>query len=48
MGEIIAQWDDGNAYRIRVQKKSNNGSTTEVWAPVDVDAYVRVPKVTAQ
>jgi G3E family GTPase len=47
-GEVIALWDDGNAYRIRVQKNLNDRSPTEVWAPVDVDAYVRVPKVTAQ
>jgi G3E family GTPase len=43
-GVVIAQWDDGNAYRIRVE---TDRSTTEVWAPVDVDAYVRAPKVTA-
>jgi G3E family GTPase len=37
-GVVVAQWDDGNAYRIRVKKKR---SSTEVWAPVDVDGYVR-------
>ena len=37
LGTIIKQWDEGNAYRIQLHdsKKSN------VWAPVDVDAYVR-------
>eukprot|EP00566_Odontella_aurita_P011122 CAMPEP_0113571768 /NCGR_PEP_ID=MMETSP0015_2-20120614/25736_1 /TAXON_ID=2838 /ORGANISM="Odontella" /LENGTH=411 /DNA_ID=CAMNT_0000474753 /DNA_START=121 /DNA_END=1356 /DNA_ORIENTATION=- /assembly_acc=CAM_ASM_000160 len=36
VGEVIKQWDDGNAYRIRL--KSNG---TECWAPVDVNGYVR-------
>lgn len=36
-GKIIKQWDDGNAYRIRL----SDGSGVECWAPVDVDAYVR-------
>lgn len=35
-GKVIKQWDDGNAYRIRI-----DGSGQEVWAPVDVDGYVR-------
>ena len=34
-GKILKQWDDGNAYRIRLD------SGTEVWAPLDIDAYVR-------
>ena len=34
-GTIVKQWDDGNAYRIRLQ------GGIEVWAPVDVDAFVR-------
>ena len=37
-GKIIKHWDDGNAYRIRL----DGGG--EVWAPVDIDAYVRSPK----
>lgn len=36
-GTVIKHWDDGNAYRIKL----SDGSGTEVWAPVDVDAYVR-------
>lgn len=38
-GEIVKTWDDGNAYRIKLKKGG-----TEVWGPVDIDAYVRVPK----
>lgn len=34
-GKVIGHWDDGNAYRIRL----NDGD--EVWAPVDVDHYIR-------
>ena len=34
-GKIVKHWDDGNAYRIRLA----NGN--EVWAPVDIDNYVR-------
>lgn len=37
-GKIIKQWDDGNAYRIRLD------TGDEVWAPIDVDAYVRSAK----
>lgn len=37
-GKVVAQWDEGNAYRIRVEKRMRH---TDVWAPVDVDAYVR-------
>jgi len=37
-GKILKQWDDGNAYRIRL----NDG--TEVWAPIDIDNYVRAVK----
>lgn len=33
-GKIIAQWDDGNAYRIKLH------DGTEVWAPIDMDEYV--------
>jgi G3E family GTPase len=35
IGTVLKQWDDGNAYRIKL----DNG--TECWAPVDFDAYVR-------
>mmetsp|Transcript_58556 Transcript_58556/g.69847 ORF Transcript_58556/g.69847 Transcript_58556/m.69847 type:complete len:153 (-) Transcript_58556:85-543(-) len=37
-GTVIALWDDGNAYRIRLRK-----TKTEIWAPVDIDVYVRKP-----
>ena len=37
-GVILKQWDDGNAYRIKLK-----GSATECWAPIDIDAYVRAP-----
>ena len=36
-GKVLKQWDDGNAYRIEIQ----DASKTNVWAPIDVDAYVR-------
>jgi len=38
-GIVVKQWDDGNAYRIEVQDKNK----TNVWAPIDVDAYIRAP-----
>lgn len=41
-GRVIGLWDDGNAYRVRIQDKG--GRETDVWAPVDVDAYVRRPR----
>ena len=34
-GTIIAQWDEGNPYRIKLD------SGTEVWGPDDEDTYVR-------
>lgn len=34
-GTVIKHWDDGNAYRIQLD------SGTEVWAPVDVNGYIR-------
>lgn len=37
-GTVIALWDDGNAYRIRLRK-----TKTEIWAPVDINVYVRKP-----
>ncbi len=39
-GIILKQWDDGNAYRIEIQDKAK----TNVWAPIDVDGYVRSPR----
>merc|ERR1712130_348805 len=37
LGKIVAVWDQGNAYRIEIQ----NEKKINVWAPVDVDAFVR-------
>mmetsp|Transcript_32131 Transcript_32131/g.35597 ORF Transcript_32131/g.35597 Transcript_32131/m.35597 type:complete len:460 (+) Transcript_32131:150-1529(+) len=34
--KIVKQWDEGNAYRIRTIKRGS-----ELWAPVDIDDYVR-------
>merc|ERR1719464_155418 len=34
-GKIIKHWDEGNAYRIELDKDKTN-----VWAPIDIDAYV--------
>lgn len=36
-GKIIKLWDDGNAYRIEL----DDGEKTNVFAPIDVDTYVR-------
>ncbi|CAJ1945549.1 unnamed protein product [Cylindrotheca closterium] len=40
VGKILMQWEEGNAYRIEVQ----NADRSNVWAPVDIDAYVRTVK----
>jgi len=37
-GKILKQWDEGNAYRVRL----NVG--VEVWAPIDDDRFVRLPQ----
>lgn len=37
-GRIIKQWDEGNAYRIRLDVG------VEVWAPIDDDRFVRLRK----
>lgn len=34
-GEVIAHWDEGNSYRVKLD------DGTEVWAPVDIDGYIR-------
>ena len=39
-GRIVKQWDEGNAYRVEL----NDGRNTNVWAPVDIDVYIRKPK----
>lgn len=36
-GKVIAHWDEGNAYRIQLDDMAK----TEVWAPVDIDVYIR-------
>lgn len=38
-GKILKCWDEGNAYRVELQ----NAQKTNVWAPVDIDVYVRKP-----
>ena len=38
-GIILKHWDEGNAYRVELQ----NGKKTNVWAPVDIDVYIRTP-----
>jgi G3E family GTPase len=37
-GKVVRHWDEGNAYRIELLEDKVN-----VWAPIDIDAYVRVP-----
>jgi len=39
-GKIIRQWDEGNAYRVELE----DANRTNVWAPIDIDAYVRARK----
>eukprot|EP00977_Amphora_coffeiformis_P023231 scaffold12629_cov117-Amphora_coffeaeformis.AAC.1 len=39
LGKVLKQWDEGNAYRIEIQ----DAAKTNVYAPVDIDAYVRCP-----
>jgi G3E family GTPase len=39
-GKIIALWDEGNAYRIQLNDKQKS----QIWAPIDIDAYVRAAK----
>ena len=36
-GIILAQWDEGNAYRIELL----DDAKTNVWAPIDDDNFVR-------
>jgi len=36
-GKIIKLWDEGNPYRVELQ----DGKGTNVWAPVDVDSFVK-------
>lgn len=37
--KVLKLWDEGNAYRVEIQ----NASKTNVWAPIDHDAYIRAP-----
>jgi len=37
-GTVLKQWDEGNAYRVELDEDKVN-----VWAPIDIDAYVRAP-----
>jgi len=39
-GKVVAVWDDWNAYRIELL----DGEGTNVYAPIDVDSYVRAPR----
>ena len=39
-GKIKALWDDGNAYRIELDDEDK----TNVYAPIDMDAYVKAGK----
>lgn len=39
-GKVIKQWDEGNAYRVEI----SDANKTNVWAPIDVDEYIRLPK----
>jgi len=38
-GTVVRQWDEGNAYRIEL----DGADKVNVWAPIDIDAYVRAP-----
>jgi G3E family GTPase len=38
-GIVLKHWDEGNAYRVELKNKKK----TNVWAPVDIDAYIRTP-----
>jgi len=40
LGKVIRQWDEGNAYRVEIQDRER----TNVWAPIDIDAYIRKPR----
>lgn len=40
LGKVLKHWNEGNAYRVEIQDKNK----TNVWAPVDIDNYIRAPK----
>uniref|UniRef100_A0A7S4ELR4 CobW C-terminal domain-containing protein n=1 Tax=Pseudo-nitzschia australis TaxID=44445 RepID=A0A7S4ELR4_9STRA len=39
-GKVVKHWDEGNAYRIEL----DNDQKVNVWAPIDIDVYVRKPR----
>ena len=36
-GIVLKHWDEGNAYRVELE----DGKQTNVWAPIDIDAYIK-------
>jgi G3E family GTPase len=40
-GTVLKQWDDGNAYRVEIEDEF--GHIDNVWAPIDIDNYIRRP-----
>lgn len=36
LGTVIKHWDEGNAYRIRLDETG-----VEVWGPIDIDGYIK-------
>lgn len=40
-GVVIKHWDEGNPYRIRLNRKDEDGEVVEVWAPADLDLFIR-------
>jgi G3E family GTPase len=41
-GTVLRQWDDGNAYRVEIEDEW--GFIDNVWAPIDIDTYIRQPR----
>lgn len=39
-GKVVKHWDEGNAYRVQLL----NEKKTEVWAPIDMDSYIRAAR----
>lgn len=40
-GTVIRHWDEGNCYRIRLDRKDKKGEEIEVWAPADLDVFIK-------
>ena len=47
-GTVIGHWDQGNAYRVRLNPTDKDGDgewedidKPEVWAPADIDVFIR-------